>query len=94
MTLVDIAPQEQGGCGTLNLVQGAVRSAPGALVLCLAWGAAPPSDADLATVLAVLPARLDARAAFPGRQLSVSLKHIAALGLPVMSGPLDLHCIP
>ena len=64
--VVGRAAQEQGGCGTLNLVQGAVRRAPRGLTLCLGWGAAPPSDADLGAVLAALPVRLDPRAAFPG----------------------------
>ena len=68
-----VSPQEQGGCGTLNLVQGAVRSAPRGLVLCLGWGQAPPPDADLAAVLAALPARLDPRAAFPRASLAESL---------------------
>ncbi len=58
--------QEQGGCGALNLVQGAVRAPPRCLAVALAWGPAPPSDADLAAVISALPPRLDARAAFPG----------------------------
>eukprot|EP00208_Stichococcus_sp_RCC1054_P002912 CAMPEP_0206142900 /NCGR_PEP_ID=MMETSP1473-20131121/18579_1 /ASSEMBLY_ACC=CAM_ASM_001109 /TAXON_ID=1461547 /ORGANISM="Stichococcus sp, Strain RCC1054" /LENGTH=3025 /DNA_ID=CAMNT_0053538067 /DNA_START=97 /DNA_END=9174 /DNA_ORIENTATION=+ len=59
-------PCPQVGCGAAAAAHPTVRTPPRALVVTLAWGAAPPSDRDMGAVLSMLPPRLTARGAFPG----------------------------